>query len=171
MLIPYEGIIPHIDPSAYVQSSARVIGDVRVGPQSSLWFNTVARGDVFHIRIGARTNVQDNSTIHVTTERWPTIIGDDVTIGHNAVLHGCTIGNRCLIGIGAIVMDGCEIADDSMLAAGSLLAPGSKLESGLLMMGSPARVARRLSDEERRHLVRSARNYVSVAERYRARDI
>lgn len=171
MLFSYGGVSPQVDPTAYVQSSARVIGDVHIGSQSSVWFNTVVRGDVFHVRIGARTNLQDNSTVHVTTGRWPTIIGDDVTIGHGVVLHGCNIGDRCLVGIGAVVLDGCEIGNDSMIAAGSLVTPGSKLEPGHLMMGSPARITRALSDQERRFLIESARNYVETADRYRAAGI
>jgi carbonic anhydrase/acetyltransferase-like protein (isoleucine patch superfamily) len=171
MLISHDGIRPRVDPSAYVHSSAQVIGDVHIGPQSSVWFNAVIRGDVFHVRIGARTNVQDNSTIHVTTSRWATIVGDDVTIGHNVVLHGCTIGNRCLIGIGAIVLDGCEIGDDCIVAAGSVLTPGTKVEPGQLVLGSPARVARRLEESELEYLRASAGNYVANAEKYRRQGI
>jgi carbonic anhydrase/acetyltransferase-like protein (isoleucine patch superfamily) len=166
MLIPHDGNTPDVDETAYVHSSAQVIGDVRIGAQSSVWFNAVIRGDVFPVRIGARTNVQDNSTIHVTTGTWPTIVGDDVTIGHNVVLHGCSIGNRCLIGIGAIVLDGSEIGDDCIVAAGSLVTPGTKVDSGHLLLGSPARVVRRLEESELEHLLASAGNYVANAEKY-----
>jgi carbonic anhydrase/acetyltransferase-like protein (isoleucine patch superfamily) len=171
MLIAHNGVTPRIDPAAYVHSSAQIIGDVHVGAQSSVWFNAVIRGDVFYVRIGERTNVQDNSTIHVTTDRWPTIVGDDATIGHNAVLHGCRIGNRCLIGIGAIVLDGCEVADDCIVAAGSLLTPGTKVEAGQLVFGSPARPVRRLEESELELLLASAGNYVANAERYRRQGI
>jgi carbonic anhydrase/acetyltransferase-like protein (isoleucine patch superfamily) len=123
------------------------------------------------VRIGERTNIQDNSTIHVTSGTWPTIVGDDVTIGHNVVLHGCTIGNRVLVGIGAIVLDGCEIGDDCMIGAGSLLTPGTRIEAGHLALGSPARVVRALNESEREHLLRSARGYVENAERYKRQGI
>src|SRR5262245_27160323 len=125
MLITYSGTAPRVDPSAYVQQSAQVIGDVVIGAQSSVWFNVVIRGDVFHIRIGAGTNIQDNSTVHVTAGTWPTLIGDEVTVGHAVIVHGCRIGNRCLIGMGAIVMDGVEIGDDCLVAAGALVTPGT----------------------------------------------
>jgi carbonic anhydrase/acetyltransferase-like protein (isoleucine patch superfamily) len=171
MLIRHDGIAPRIDPSAYVHSSAQVIGDVHIGAQSSVWFNAVIRGDVYHVRIGARTNVQDNSTIHVTTNCWATTVGDDVTIGHNVVLHGCAIGNRCLVGIGAIVLDGCEIGDDCIVAAGSVVTPGTKVEAGQLLLGSPARAVRRLEESELEHLLASAGNYVANAERYRRQGI
>src|SRR5215470_8123240 len=117
MLLTLNGVGPSVDPSAYILSSACVVGDVQIGADSSVWFNAVIRGDGHHVRIGARTNVQDNATVHVTTARHPTLVGDDVTIGHNAVLHGCTIGHRCLIGIGAIVLDRCTIGDDCLIAA------------------------------------------------------
>src|SRR5262245_14004382 len=123
MLLSYQGHTPQVDPTVYIQSTARVIGDVVIGPQSSLWFHVVVRGDLNFIRIGARTNVQDHSVIHVTRDRFPTHIGDDVTIGHRAVVHGCTVGNRALIGIGAIVMDGATIEDDCLVGAGSLVTP------------------------------------------------
>src|SRR5260221_3864502 len=118
MLITYGDHTPRIDPSAYIQMSAQVIGDVEIGVQSSVWFNVVIRGDVYPIRVGARTNIQDNSTIHVTGGRWSTIIGDEVTVGHGVILHGCRIADRCLIGIGAIVLDGAEIEADCLIAAG-----------------------------------------------------
>jgi len=171
MLIAHEGIRPQIDPTAYVQASAQLIGDVHLGPEASAWFNVVLRGDGFHIRIGARSNVQDNSTIHVATGRHPTLVGEDVTIGHNVVLHGCTVGNRALIGIGAIVLDRCIIGDDGMIAAGSLLTPGTAIPAGHLALGSPAKVARPLTDGERAHIVQSAHNYVANAARYRAQGI
>jgi len=171
MLIPYHGHSPQIDPSAYVQQSAQIIGDVVIGAQSSVWFNVVIRGDVHPIRIGARTNIQDNSTVHVTSGRWATIIGDDVTAGHAVVLHGCRIGDRCLIGIGAIIMDGVEIGDDCLIGAGSLLTPGTKVPSQSVVMGSPARVVRPLRAEELARLKESAGHYVAHAANYRAQKI
>jgi gamma-carbonic anhydrase len=167
MLIAYKGVSPQVDPSAFIQPSAQIIGDVVIGAQSSVWFNAVIRGDVHHIRIGARTNIQDNVTIHVTHGRWPTLLGDDVTIAHAVVAHGCSIGHRCLIGIGAIVMDGVEVADDCLIAAGSLVTPGSKIPSGQLVMGSPAKIARPLRPDELAHLKQSALNYVGYAESYK----
>jgi carbonic anhydrase/acetyltransferase-like protein (isoleucine patch superfamily) len=171
MLIPFDGRSPQIDPSAYVQASAQIIGDVVLGAQSSVWFNVVVRGDVYPIRIGARTNIQDNSTVHVTGGRWATIVGDDVTVGHAAVLHGCRIGDRCLVGIGAIVMDDVQIGDDCLIAAGSLVTPGTKIPPSSLVMGSPAKVARRLRPDELASLKQSALNYIEHAAHYRAQHI
>src|SRR5215510_2419173 len=130
MLLALNGMAPAVDPSAYIQSSARVVGDVHIGPDSSVWFNAVIRGDGHHVRIGARTNVQDNATIHVTTARHPTVVGDDVTIGHNAVLHGCTVGSRCALGLGAIVPDRCTIGRERAIAGASPPAPGTSTEPG-----------------------------------------
>ena len=171
MLIAIDGIVPHIDPTAYVQPSAQLIGGVHLGPQASVWFNTVLRADGFPIRIGARSNVQDNSTAHVATGRHATVVGDDVTVGHNVVLHACTIGDRCLVGIGAIILDRCIVGDDCMVGAGSLLTPGTVIPPGHLALGSPAKVARPLSDGERAHILQSARGYVLNAARYRDQGI
>jgi carbonic anhydrase/acetyltransferase-like protein (isoleucine patch superfamily) len=166
MLIRYGDHTPRVDPRAYVQASAQVVGDVVIGAQSSVWFNVVIRGDVYPIRIGARTNIQDNSTIHVTGGRWATTIGDEVTVGHGVILHGCRVADRCLIGIGAIVLDGAEIESDCLVAAGSLVAPGTRIPSGHLSKGSPAKVARPLRPDELAHLQRSAANYVEHAASY-----
>ena len=171
MLITHNGVMPQVDPSAYVHSSAQVIGDVHIERQSSLWFNVVVRGDVHHIRIGARTNIQDNSTVHITAGRCPTIVGDDVTVGHGVILHGCTIGNRCLIGIGAIVLDACTIGDDCLIGAGSLVTPETSLEPGHLMLGSPAKPVRLLNEAELDHLRQSAQRYVAHAAQYRSQGI
>jgi carbonic anhydrase/acetyltransferase-like protein (isoleucine patch superfamily) len=171
MLFAYQGRTPRVDHTVYVQSTARVIGDVVIGPQSSLWFQVVVRGDVNHVRIGARTNVQDSSVIHVTRDRWPTLIGDDVTIGHRAVVHGCKVGNRCLIGIGAIVMDGVEIEDDCLIAAGALVTPRTRIPARHLVMGQPAKATRELTTDELEYLKRSAANYVTYAETYRSSGI
>lgn len=171
MLYAHNGIAPRVDATAYVHSSAQVIGDVHIGAESSLWFNVVVRGDVFYIRIGARTNIQDNSTVHVTGERQPTLIGDEVTVGHGVILHGCTIGHRCLIGIGAIILDGCEIGDDCMIGAGALLTPRTTVLPGHLVLGSPAKAVRPLRETERDQLRRSAQIYVANAARYRAQGI
>jgi len=166
MLHAYKGKHPQLDDSVFFVQSAEIIGDVVIGPQSSVWFNVVVRGDVNHIRIGSRTNVQDGTVIHVDHARYPTVIGDDVTIGHNVTLHGCTIGNRCLIGMGAVVMDGATLGDDTMIAAGALVAPGTVVPPGTLFMGAPARLKRQLTEKELEHLKKSAQNYISYAADY-----
>lgn len=171
MLIALDGIAPRIHPSAYVQASAQIVGDVHLGAESSVWFNAVLRGDVFHIRVGARTSIQDNSTVHVTTGRHATLVGDDVTVGHNVVLHGCTVGDRCLIGIGAILLDRCRVGDDCIVAAGALLTPGTVIPPGHLVLGSPARVVRPITDAERAHILLSARGYTANAARYRTQGL
>ena len=171
MIIPFDGKRPQMDPSVYAHSSAQILGDVQMGADSSVWLNTVIRGDVNYIRIGSRTNVQDNSTIHVTGRLWPTIIGDEVTVGHGVILHGCTVGNRCLIGIGAIVLDGCEIGEDCMIGAGSLVTPRSSIPPRHLVLGHPARVVRPLDSREIEELKESAAIYVGHAQHFRSQDI
>lgn len=166
MLHLYQGMTPKLHDTVFRAGSAEVIGDVEIGEHSSLWFHVVVRGDVNHIKIGDRTNVQDGTVIHVTNKTHPTIIGDDVTIGHNVTLHGCTIGNRCLIGMGAIVMDGAVVEDDAMLAAGSLVTPGTRVTSGSLFAGSPARLKRSLSSDETAFLLQSANNYLEYVKTY-----
>jgi carbonic anhydrase/acetyltransferase-like protein (isoleucine patch superfamily) len=171
MLIAYDGHSPQVDPTAYVQETARLIGDVTLGADSSVWFQVVVRGDVNRIRIGARTNLQDHVTVHVTTGRWPTVVGDDVSVAHGVILHGCTVDNGSLVGIGAIVLDGAVIGEGCLVAAGALVTPGTQVPAGQLVLGSPARVVRPLTDEERQHLARTARGYVERARRYRAQGI
>jgi carbonic anhydrase/acetyltransferase-like protein (isoleucine patch superfamily) len=171
MLITFEGIAPQIHPEAYVHSSAQVIGDVHMGAQSSAWFNTVIRGDVHYIRIGERTSIQDNSTVHVTGGLHPTLIGDDVTVGHGVILHGCAVGNRCLVGIGSIILDRCKIGDDCIIASGSLLTPGTIVEPGMLVRGHPAKTVRSLRSVERAQLLESARKYIDNVKRYRSQGI
>lgn len=166
MLIPYRGQLPQVDSSALIQPGAQVIGDVSIGAESSLWFNVVARGDINSIRIGRRTNVQDGTVIHVCSDR-PVVVGDEVTIGHNATIHGCIIGDGCLIGMGSIVLDGAVLGAEVLLAAGSLVAPGSQFPPGTLVMGSPARVKRELQPEEIAVLRQSAANYVTLLQNYR----
>src|SRR5262245_41949257 len=144
MLRPFRGRLPVVDPTAYVDQSAQVIGDVTIGAESSVWMNAVIRGDVNIVRIGRRSNVQDGSVLHVMHEICPTHVGDDVTIGHAAVVHGCTIGNRVLIGMGAIVLNAAVIGDDSIVAAGSLVPEGMQVPARSLVMGSPAKVKRTL---------------------------
>ncbi len=168
MLSDYKGKTPEIDPSAYVEESAHVIGDVVVGEESSIWFNAVIRGDVNYIRIGNRTNIQDSSVLHVTKETHPLIIGDEVTVGHNVTLHGCTIKDRCLVGMGAIVLDGAEVGEDSIVGAGALVKEGMKVESGTLVVGVPAKMARRLTDEEIKKIKKSSENYIGYMNDYKA---
>lgn len=148
MLIAYRGVSPRIAASAFVAETATVIGDVEVGDESSLWFNVVVRGDVNRVRIGRRTNLQDGTVVHVTSATHPTLVGDEVTIGHGVKLHGCTIEDGCLIGIGAIILDGATVGANSLVAAGSLVAPGTQVPAGSLVVGSPARVRRALGSEE-----------------------
>lgn len=166
MLLSFDGKSPRLGESVFVESTARVIGDVEIGPESSVWFQTVVRGDVHFIRIGARTNLQDHTMVHVAKGRHPTIIGDDVTVGHRVVLHGCTIGNRSLIGIGAIVMDGVEIGDECLIGAGALVAPRTIIPSGHLALGQPAKVVRPLRPEEIEKLRKSAIDYCRLAATY-----
>lgn len=166
MIRPYRDSEPQIAATAFVEKSASVIGDVSIGEQSSVWFQVVIRADVNAVRIGERTNVQDGTVIHVTHKTHPTLIGNDVTIGHNATLHGCRVGNACLIGIGAIVLDGAEIGDCSLIAAGTVVAPGTLVPPRSLVMGCPGRVKRSLTDDECRELYKSAQNYIEYARNY-----
>jgi carbonic anhydrase/acetyltransferase-like protein (isoleucine patch superfamily) len=163
---PFGGKTPVVPASVFVAEGAVVLGDVGIGERSSIWFGCVLRGDVNHIRIGARTNVQDLTTIHVTSKTHPTIVGDEVTIGHRVVLHGCRIEDRCLVGIGAVVMDGAVIGPESVVGAGSLVPPGMVVPPRTLVMGSPAKVKRELSTGEIEALHKSAENYVEYAARY-----
>jgi carbonic anhydrase/acetyltransferase-like protein (isoleucine patch superfamily) len=168
MLRPYRSIYPTINPSAYVDVSAQIIGDVHVGAESSLWMNVVVRGDVNSIRIGSRSNIQDLTLVHVMRNTHPTVIGDEVTIGHSAVVHGCTIENRCLIGMGAILLNGCHIGEGSIVAAGTLVPEGVAIPPGSMVMGVPAKVRRQLSAEEDASIRWYADNYVRHRLDYRA---
>jgi len=170
----FNNIIPTIGENVYIDEQSAVIGDVHIGNDSSVWPFTSIRGDVNKIRIGNRTNIQDNSTIHVShdSEHQPggvaTIIGDDVTVGHQVILHACTIGNRCLIGMGSIIMDKVVVEDDVIVGAGSLVTQGRTLESGYLYIGRPAKRLRVLSDEEKEYLKYSAHHYVNLKNKYLA---
>lgn len=163
---------PRIDRSVYVDPAAVVIGDVEIGEESSVWPMTVIRGDIHRICIGKRTSVQDGSILHVThagpynPDGFPLLIGDDVTIGHKVMLHGCTIGNRILIGMAAVIMDGAVVHDDVIIAAGTLVPPGKILESGFLYMGSPVRQSRRLTDSEISFFHYTSKRYVDLAAVY-----
>jgi carbonic anhydrase/acetyltransferase-like protein (isoleucine patch superfamily) len=166
MLKPYKGIWPRLHETVFVEESAQVIGDVEIGAHSSIWFNAVVRGDVHHVKIGERTNVQDNCVLHVTKDIHPLIIGSDVTIGHSVTLHGCTVKGRCLIGMGANVLDGAEIGEDSIVGAGSVVTEGTKIPPRSLVLGVPGRVARGLRDEEVAGIAKSARNYMGYTKDY-----
>ncbi|MCM2323972.1 MAG: gamma carbonic anhydrase family protein [Oligoflexia bacterium] len=163
MILPHHGKWPRIHETAFVAPSADLIGEVEIGPHSSVWFQCVVRGDVNWIKIGARTNIQDHSVLHVTRRKHPLTIGDEVTVGHRAALHGCTIGNRVLVGIGAIVLDEAVIGDDSIIGAGALVTKGTRIPPRSLVLGAPARVARELTAEEIAWLAESAENYVGDA--------
>lgn len=176
MIRTFENVSPVIEPSAWVDETALVIGDVVLGAESSVWPMSVLRGDVNTIRVGARTNIQDGCVLHVTHASERTDggraleIGDDVTVGHKVILHACTVGNRVLVGMGAIVMDGAIVEDDVILGAGALVTPGKHLKSGGLYVGSPARRVRSLGEQEREYLAYSAAHYVRLMERHRGRD-
>jgi gamma-carbonic anhydrase len=160
VLRPYKGVFPTIDPTAFVDSSAQVIGDVHLGAESSIWMNVVVRGDVHYIRVGKRTNIQDLTLVHVMRDTNPTVIGDNVTIGHSAVIHGCTIEDRCLVGMGAILLNGVHVGTGSIVAAGSLCPEGMVIPPGSMVMGTPARVKRALTAEEDASIAWYADNYV-----------
>jgi gamma-carbonic anhydrase len=166
MLRPYRGRLPVVHPTAYVDASAQVIGDVEIGADSSVWMNAVVRGDVNTIRIGDRSNVQDGTVVHVMHDTHPTTIGDDVTIGHAAVVHGCTIGNRVLIGMSATILNGAVIGEDSIVAAGSLVTEGAVIPPRSLVMGSPAKVRRALTDEDVASILEFSANYVRYKKDY-----
>lgn len=169
MLHPFGGKSPRIAPGVFIADGAQVIGDVEIGAGSSIWFNTVVRGDVEKIRIGARTNVQDLSCIHVASSGWGTTVGDETTIGHRVVLHGCKVGDHCLIGIGAVVLDGAEIGDEAMVGANALVTSGTRIPPRMLVLGTPARVVRPLTDAELAFLRDNAANYVGYANLYGAK--
>lgn len=162
----FAGATPQIHESAFVAESAVIVGDVSIGEQSSVWYAAILRGDVNSIRIGARTNIQDAAIIHVTSHFFPTVLHDEVTIGHRATLHGCTVESNCLIGIGAIVLDGARIGAQSLVAAGALVTPGTQIPPRSLVMGSPARVKRELNQEEVENLRLFWQNYVNLSKIY-----
>jgi carbonic anhydrase/acetyltransferase-like protein (isoleucine patch superfamily) len=162
------GVRPTLGRDVFIADTAVVIGDVHIGDQSSVWFGAVVRGDCFPIRIGARTNVQDNVVVHVTGDLSKTDIGDDVTIGHSAVIHGCTIGHRCLIGIASVVLDDATIGDESFVAAGSLVTPRTSVAPRSIVMGRPARVTRGATDEDLLRMGEGAIRYIGYAREFRA---
>lgn len=166
-LYRFRGVAPRLGARVWLAPGAHVSGDVELGDDVSFWFNTVARGDVNWMRIGARTNVQDGSVLHVTHERHPLVIGAGVVVGHAAVLHGCTVEDGALVGIGARVLDGAVVEAGAQIGAGAVVAPGARVPAGHLALGVPARVVRPLSDEERRAIGEIAERYVRLKEVYR----
>jgi carbonic anhydrase/acetyltransferase-like protein (isoleucine patch superfamily) len=166
LIRPVRGRVPKIDPSAFVADNATIVGDVEVGARSSIWFGAVLRGDVFHIRIGEDTSIQDNSVIHVTHDQYATVVGNQVTVGHSVTLHGCTVGDRCIIGMGAIILDQAVIGERCIVGAGALVTSGTKIPPGQLAVGSPARVKRPLTDDELAWLEASAAHYVELSRVY-----
>lgn len=168
LILPYNGITPALDPSVVVLAGAVIVGNVAIGEQSSVWFNCVIRGDVHSVTIGRRTNFQDLSMLHVTNGKFSLSIGDDVTVGHRAIVHGCTVQDRVLIGMGAVLLDGCVVESGSIVAAGSVVREGDRVPSGVLVAGVPARVVRTLSDDEQAAIPRIAADYVEYAQNYRA---
>ncbi len=166
-LHPFAGRSPRVDPTAWVAPGAQVIGDVELGPGASIWYNVVVRGDVMPVRIGARSNIQDGSIVHVTRRLAATLIGEDVLVGHLAIVHGCTLMDRSFVGLGAIVMDGCVIEPEGMLGAGALLSPGKRIGARELWLGRPAKLVRLLSDEELARNAAGADGYVELARLHR----
>lgn len=168
----YQGMTPQLGKAVFVDPSAVVLGDVVLGDDVSVWPLTVIRGDMHRIRIGARTSIQDGSVLHIThagpynPDGFPLIIGDDVTVGHQAMLHGCTIGSRVLVGMGAMIMDGAVVEDEVIIGAGSLVPPGKTLEGGYLYVGRPAKQARPLTDKERSFFSYTAANYVKLKDKH-----
>jgi len=168
MIYPHHGKWPEIHEMSFVAPSADVIGEVEIGAESSIWFQCVVRGDVNTIKIGSRTNIQDLSMLHVTRKKFPLSIGNEVTVGHRAMIHGCTIGNRCLIGMGATIMDGAQIGDECIIGAGTLVTEGKVIPPQSVVIGFPAKVLRKVTESEIDYFKKSAANYVQDAVEYRS---
>ena len=165
MIRPYRGRLPTLSESAYVDPSAQVIGDVELGDETSVWCNTTLRGDVNSIRVGNRSNVQDNCCLHVDRDK-PLVIGENVVVGHSVTLHGCVVEDECLIGMGATVLSGSKIGAGSIVAAGALVVEGAEFPPGSLLMGAPAKMRRTVSDDERARIRRNAASYVELSREY-----
>ena len=170
MIKSFNNIHPKIHETAFIADDAVVIGDVEIGEDASIWYGSVIRGDVNFIRIGARTNIQDGTIIHVSSKTHSTVLEDEITVGHRVILHGCYVESGCLIGMGAILMDGVRVGRNSLVAAGSLLTPGTQIPPNSLVMGSPAKFKRELTDDERAYLDKSWRNYVELKKQYETTD-
>ena len=165
LILPFRGVMPVIHPSAFIAPTATVIGNVTIGPEASVWFGCTLRADMSSIEIGARTNIQDHTVVHLASD-VPTRIGSDVSVGHRCILHACTVGNRVLVGMGSILMDGAVVGEDSVVGAGSLLSRGKIFPPGSLILGNPARVLRPLTEEEKAGIAELARKYVDVKNNY-----
>ncbi len=168
VILPWGEHRPRIAPDAFVAPNTSLIGDIGIGAEASIWFGTTMRGDVMPIRIGARTSIQDNSVLHATDGWAPTVVGEDCVVGHGVILHGCTLGDRVLVGMGAMVLDGVEVGDDVLIGAGALVTPRTRIPSGMLVVGSPAKVKRELTEQERASIALGAAHYVDKCRRYRA---
>ena len=164
----YRGCMPRIHASAWVAPGAVVVGDVEIGADASIWYGVVIRGDVHHVRIGDRTNVQDQSVLHVTAGRFATEVGDEVTVGHKAVVHGCRVEDAALIGVGAIVLDGARVGEGALVGAGAVVTPGAVIPARTLALGTPAKAVRDLTDEERAMQRERTLAYVETARHHRA---
>ena len=168
MIFPFQNTTPSIHPSVFIAVDAVVIGNVEIGEGSSVWYGCVLRGDVNYIRIGKRTNIQDGTVIHVSSKTNPTVLENEITVGHRVTLHGCHVESNCLIGIGSIILDGARIGKNSLVAAGALVTPGVQIPERSLVMGSPARVKRELTDEEVEKYSKNRKNYVELSKIYLA---
>lgn len=162
----YMGKMPKIDRTAYVEKSAEIIGDVRIGKNSSIWNGTVLRGDMHYIKIGKNTSVQDNSVLHGTATKFPTIVGDSVSIGHNAIVHGCVIGDNCLIGMGSIILEGAEIGDWCIIGAGAVVTEGKKIQDGSIVLGVPGKPVAKVTARHRERITRNWKAYVRLKDTY-----
>jgi carbonic anhydrase/acetyltransferase-like protein (isoleucine patch superfamily) len=167
-ILPYNGILPRIAPDAFIAPNAVIIGDTEIGAESGIWFNVVIRGDVNAIRIGRRVNIQDGTIVHVAKDRFPTIIGDEVSIGHMAVIHACTLEPGSFVGMSATVMDGAVVESRAMVAAGALVTPGKRVPAGELWAGSPAKFLRGLTDKDYERFTWTVNQYASLAREYRS---
>jgi len=167
MIKKFRGKCPIIPDSCYISESVDLIGDVTLGENVSLWFGTVVRGDMHHITIGNRSNIQDNSVIHVTTDISPTRIGDEVTVGHNAIIHGATIEDRCLIGMGSIIMDDVVVGEGSIVGAGAVVPPNMIIPPRSLVVGLPAKIVRQTTDEELEMIIERAQHYIDFSQEYK----
>lgn len=167
MIKNYKGITPKVAPTAFVAENALIIGDVEIGDDSGIWFNVVVRGDTNFVRIGKRTNIQDGSILHVNPVKYPLIVGDNITVGHRSILHGCTIKDGSLVGIGAIVLDGALVGEESIIGAGSLVAEGTVIPPRTLAMGIPAKAKRELTEKDLEMIRRTTANYAIYKDYYR----
>lgn len=167
MLIPYNNKLPKIGKDVFIATNAAIIGNVTIGDRSSIWFQTVLRGDLMPVRVGSETNIQDGSIVHVTHDQWPCIVGSRVTIGHGAIVHACTIEDECLIGMGAVILDAAVVEKHSFVAAGSVVKQGFRVPSGYLVAGNPAVVKRPLRDQEIKSILYSVDEYIRLSREYR----